>query len=106
MDDSAAARWLLQEAEDHLAQDNLGIYELLWLLRGSEFDVNDDDAKRLARQITAHLIDTGAASLVKMKWPSNEIVSTGVSDIALYDDRVFDPGQEGSYLALATKAMA
>ncbi|MCP2293042.1 hypothetical protein APR08_006002 [Nocardia amikacinitolerans] len=38
-DSSAAANWLMQEAVDHLAEDYVGVYELPWLLRGSDFDL-------------------------------------------------------------------
>ncbi|GAA5088083.1 hypothetical protein [Nocardia iowensis] len=102
MGESAAAKWLMQEAVDHLTEDNVGVYELLWLLRGSEFVLNEAAAKQLARQTAASLISTGAASLVQLRWPTNEIVSTDVPDDRLYDDTVFEPGQAGLYLALTS----
>lgn len=101
---SAAARWLMQEAIDHLAEDYVGIYELLWLLRGSAFDLDDTAAKQLARQTADQLVSTGAASIVRLRWPSNEIVPGEIPEMSPDDDTIFEPEDAGVYLALAATA--
>ncbi|MFG1791607.1 hypothetical protein [Nocardia sp. NPDC049149] len=102
MEESAAAQWLMQEAVDHLREDNLGVYELLWLLRGSTFELAEDAAERLARATAVELVSTHSAKLVRMKWPTNEITSRDVPDTELYADNIFEPGETGAYLALTS----
>ncbi|WP_253784673.1 hypothetical protein [Nocardia amikacinitolerans] len=101
-DSSAAANWLMQEAVDHLAEDYVGVYELLWLLRGSDFDLDDTAAKQLARQTADQLVSTGAASIGRLRWPSNEVVHGEVHEISPDDDAIFEPAEAGVYLALAS----
>ncbi|MEV0034217.1 hypothetical protein [Nocardia sp. NPDC050793] len=101
-DSSAAARWLMHEAVDHLAEDYVGIYELLWLLRGSDFELDDTAAKQLARQTADQLVSIGAASIIRLRWPSNEVVPGEIHEISPDDDTIFEPAEAGVYLALAS----
>ncbi|MGV9676521.1 hypothetical protein ACWDSJ_14685 [Nocardia sp. NPDC003482] len=95
-----ADEWLLQEATDHLAMDAVGVYELLWLVRGSNFDLDDDLAKALARRTVRRLLSQGNAKLLYLRWPTNEVVDADPEGVDLDSDSVFEPGPGGIYLAL------
>ncbi|WP_433601506.1 hypothetical protein ACQPXH_07120 [Nocardia sp. CA-135953] len=101
-----AAQWLMQEAVDHLAEDDLGVYELLWLLRGSDFGLDEAAAEALARKTAARLLTAGTAKLVHLKWPTKEIVPGEISEDALYNDNVFEFSEAGVYLALESTESA
>ena len=100
MSDATAAEWLLGEALDHLERDVLGVYELLWLLRGSDYDLSDEQAKALARQTATALVADGKARIVRLRWPTNEEVDDAADFGALENDRAFEPTESGAYLAL------
>ena len=95
-----AAQWLMQEAVDHLAEDDLGSYELLWLLRGSDFGLDEAAAEALTRKTAAHLLTAGTAKLMHLKWPTKEVVPREISKDSLYNDNVFEFSEAGVYLAL------
>jgi hypothetical protein len=98
--DATAAEWLWQEALDHLEADTLGVYELLWLLRGSEYRLSDDQAKTLAQSTASLLVAEGKARIVRLRWPANEEIDDTVNPSALQDETAFEPSEEGVYLAL------
>ncbi|MEU0876424.1 hypothetical protein [Nocardia brasiliensis] len=100
---SAAIEWLMTEAHEHLATDYLGVYQLLWLLRGSDFDLSDDDAIDISRKIAGELIASGQAKLVLLRWPTDELLSERCDEHELNDDSAFDIENSSgdNYLALA-----
>lgn len=89
-------------ALDHLGRDALGVYELLWLLRGSHYNLPDEQAKALARQAVSVLLSDGKAELVRLRWPTNEELDDVADASALQDDAAFDPTESGAYLALVS----
>jgi hypothetical protein len=95
-----AAEWLWQEALDHLQADSLGVYELLWLLRGSDYQLPEQQAKAVAQSTAALLIAEGKAKIVRLRWPTNEEIDDTVDPSALQDETAFEPSKEGVYLAL------
>jgi len=98
--DATAAEWLLEEALDHLERDTLGVYELLCLLRGSDYDLEDEQAKALARQTVAALVTDGKARVVRLRWPTNEEIDAAVDPSAIEEDTAFESTETGAYLAL------
>ena len=101
----SAFDWLLQEAIDHLAEDSVGVYELLWLARGSDFQLNDANAQKLTRDVVGQLVTTGAAKLIILKWLTNEVISSEPENIDMSSDAIFDPNAAGEYLALMSTDM-
>ena len=100
MSDATAAEWLWQEALDHLEADSLGVYELLWLLRGSDYQLPEQQAKALAQSTASLLVAEGKAKIVRLRWPSNEEIDEVMDASALREETVFEPSEEGVYLAL------
>ncbi|MGH3628017.1 MAG: hypothetical protein ACRDRL_11335 [Sciscionella sp.] len=100
MSEATAAEWLWQEALDHLDADTLGVYELLWLLRGSDYQLTEDQAEILARSTASLLVAEGKARFVRLRWPTNEKVDGAVDATALQGNAAFEPGEDGVYLAL------
>lgn len=102
MSDASAAEWLWQEALDHLEDDSLGVYELLWLLRGSDYQLPEQQARALAQSTAAILVAEGKAKIVRLRWPTNEEIDDTVDPSALQDGAALEPSEEGIYLALVT----
>lgn len=102
MSEATAAEWLWQEALDHLDADTLGVYELLWLLRGSDYQLPEDQAKILAQSTASLLVAEGKARIVRLRWPTNEEIDDTVDVGALQAEAAFEPNEEGVYLALVT----
>lgn len=96
----AADEWLFREAIDLLAVECVGIYELLWLVKGSEFHLDDETAKFSVRNIVGRLLSEGKASLILLRWPTNEVVDAAPEGIDLEGDTIFEPDRSGAYLAL------
>jgi hypothetical protein len=93
---------LLQEAIDHLAVDSMGAYELLWLARGSVFQLDETAARNLARDVANRLVSDGTAKFVILKWPTNEVIVGNPSNIDIGADTIFEPNSAGEYLALTS----
>ncbi|MBS2965634.1 hypothetical protein KGA66_21465 [Actinocrinis puniceicyclus] len=100
MSDATAAEWLWQEALDHLEADSLGVYELLWLLRGSDYQLPEQQARALAQSTASLLLAEGKARIVRLRWPTNEEVDDTVDASVLLEQTAFEPDEEGVYLAL------
>ncbi|WP_157121166.1 hypothetical protein [Nocardia miyunensis] len=91
---------LLQEAIDHLEMDDVGIYEILWLARGSEFNLDDVTAKELTRTVVNQLLSDGTARLIILKWPTHEITVQEPQNVDLNLDSIFEPNSDNEYLGL------
>lgn len=100
MSEPNAADWLHQEAVDHLDNDILGAYELLWLLRGSPYTLSDDQARLLARSTLTQVLAERPAQLVPLKWPGRDEAGDPVALDTLTDDELFEFSQDGLYYAL------
>jgi hypothetical protein len=100
--DATAADWLWQEALEHLQADSLGVYELLWLLRGSDYHLSEQQAQALAQSTASLLIAEGKARIVRLRWPTNEEIDDTIDPSALLEQTAFEPSEDGGYLALVT----
>ncbi len=99
--DDTAVEWLRQEALDELIEDDMGVYELLWALRGSDYYTGDSDGKELVRHVVKQLLSTGETRLIHLKWASDDPVQDGVQESELDDDHAFEFSPDGTYLALS-----
>lgn len=99
-DTSAAAEWLHQEALEHLDDDILGTYELLWLLSGSDYSLSDTQAKGLARATISTILAEREAAIVPLKWPGRERAGDRVDLAGLSDEQLFEFGEGGTYYAI------
>ncbi len=101
---STAEAWILREAREHLKdEDATGVYQILWLLRGSEFDLDDPTALALARRTATRLLSDGEARLIRMVWPKSlaefsEPVDANLEDLS--DAAIFEFSESGEYLVL------
>jgi hypothetical protein len=100
MSEPNAADWLYQEVIDHLDADILGTYELLWLLRGSNYALSDEQAKLLARSTLAILLAERPLLIVPLKWPGREEAGKPVAFETLSDDQLFEFSEDGVYYAV------
>lgn len=67
-------QWLTCEVGDLLGAGSVGLYELLWLLNGSDFPLADADKKAIAYAVTNSIVSSRQAQLYELSWPSGEIV--------------------------------
>jgi hypothetical protein len=100
MSEPSVADWLHQEAIDHLEADILGTYELLWLVRGSDYVLSDDEAKLLARSTLGQVLSERPAQIVPLKWPGREEAGEPVELGTLSDDQLFEFSEGGLYYAV------
>ena len=63
MDDGAVTTWLAAEAEDRFEDGPVGLYELLWWLNGSQFELSAAHARAIAHRFAANWVATGVAEL-------------------------------------------
>jgi hypothetical protein len=74
-------QWLTREIGDLLEAGTVGLYELIWLLNGSEFDLADSAKKSIAYAVTNDIVNSGRAKLYELRWPANEVLD-GPVDLA------------------------
>lgn len=92
--------WLVQEVSDLLDAGSVGLYEFIWLLRGSHIESSEEQHRVHAREALDRLLLTGEGSLIWLKWPSENAVEgpkVVVPDPAAWAD----PTSGERYLALA-----
>lgn len=97
----APKAWLTQEISDLLEVGSVGLYELTWLLNGSEFNLNEVDTAAVAREVASHLMNAGHAKLFELKWPDNTVIRgpLDISEVTSpHSSWPSDPAEE--YLAL------
>jgi hypothetical protein len=99
--------WLSQEVEDLLDQGPVGLYEFVWGLRGSSYDLSDDEAIRLSADIARRTVRAGRAEIYLVTWPKMEIVQGPLSLAVLEDPNSWSEGKSGSPLmALVPRSAA
>ena len=63
---------LLEEVTD---VGPLGVYELVWSLRGRENSLTDPERVTLAKQVAREVLSSGRVTLYRLRWPSNNPIS-------------------------------
>jgi hypothetical protein len=81
MTSESPEQWLTREVADLLDAGSVGLYELLWLLNGADFQLVDAEKKAIAYKVAKGIVGSGRANLYELAWPSGEIVS-GPADLA------------------------
>ena len=67
---------LRQELLDEVIDvGHLGVYELVWSLRGRESSLTDPERVVLARRVAREVLSTGRVALYPLRWPSNNPIS-------------------------------
>ena len=90
--------WLLQEVSDLLDAGTVGLYEFIWLLRGADAELSEDELRAHASVALDRLRQAGAGRLVWLRWPSEEAVAGADALIPDSDDWA-DPVEGKPYLA-------
>jgi len=90
--------WLADEARDHLAEGTVGLYEFLWWLDCSRFELVAGLVRDLARQLAVRLVRDGAAGLYRIAWPTYRVVAGPLPVSVLDHDDAWREGPE--FLAL------
>jgi hypothetical protein len=100
MSDVDAEAWLTQEVHDLLDQGPVGLYELIWGLRGTSFGLTDDEAIRLSRRVVDRIVRSGEAQIYAVQWPSMAIVEGPLELTTLDDPKNWSEGTSGPMMAL------
>ncbi|GIF72812.1 hypothetical protein [Asanoa siamensis] len=96
---SEAEVWLAGEVRDHLHDFGaVGLYELVWLLRGSSFGLADDDAVEVARRVARGVLAGGAVGIYRLAWPGAAVVDGPLDPQVLSSAEAWQEGER--YLAL------
>jgi hypothetical protein len=75
-DTSELRELLKQELLDEITDVGpLGVYELVWSLRGRENTLTDADRVELAKQVARDVVNSGTVMLRRLRWPSNDPIS-------------------------------
>lgn len=95
--------WLQQETLDHLAEGPMGLYELTWLLNGSDYDLPPQGQLSLARQVIRETFATHSVTLELLQWPTAEKVSGPLPLDVIENDHAFEFSDDGRFVALVAR---
>lgn len=96
----SAESWLTQDMRDHLVDGPVGLYQFIWALNGSGYDLSDHDAIDLARRIAHRFVDEGLAEVYAVTWPGFQVVEGPLGPEALDAADAWEVGEAGPFLAL------
>lgn len=74
-------RWLAREVGDLLDAGSVGLYEFLWLLNGSDFQLTEAEQKEIAYTVARGVVDSHRARVYELVWPSGTVLN-GPVDLA------------------------
>ena len=97
---SDVTTWLVQEVSDLLDAGSVGLYEFIWLLRGSEVELSEEQLRVHAKEALDRLQLAGQGSLVWLEWPNANAVE-GPKVVVPKPSDWADPENGRRYLALA-----
>lgn len=75
MTSESVERWLTREVSDLLRAGSVGLYELIWLLNESDFQLVDTDKKTIAYKVANSIVSSRQAQLFELAWPSGEVLN-------------------------------
>lgn len=81
MTSESPEQWLTREVGDLLDAGSVGLYELIWLLNGSNFQLDDANKKTIAYTVVDNIVKSDRAELYELVWPSGKVVN-GPVDLA------------------------
>lgn len=83
---NAAMSWLVEElAAAVSAVGFAGLYEALWIVRGSTLELSEEAAWGLARAAVREMVRSGRWALATVNWPQGTRIRSAL-DIALIAD--------------------
>jgi hypothetical protein len=74
-------QWLTREVIDLLGAGSVGLYELVWLLNGSDFQLDDIDKKAVAYTVANSIVSSRQAQVYELAWPDGKVLN-GPVDLA------------------------
>jgi hypothetical protein len=74
LSDMSAHAWLTQEVEDLLTVGSVGLYELVAMLRKSEFNLGEHEIIDVASSVVGNVIARGQAQICLLRWPKDAII--------------------------------
>lgn len=74
MPSESPEQWLAREVGDLLDAGSVPLHELVWLLNGSDFTLNDADKKAIAFTVASNIVESGRARIHELAWPSGELL--------------------------------
>jgi len=95
--------WLAREVTDLLTAGSVGLYEFLWILRGTRADLSDDEIHGVASSALDLLLQNGLGRLVWLTWASDDEVENVLLRPLVAADWN-DPEQDKPYLAIKPKS--
>ena len=90
---------LVQEVRDLIGVKSFGLYELIWALNTDHPELSLEDKIDFSMQAVRELVTVDALHLVKLRWPSEEVVDEMTLD-ELNRSHFDDPPEDGPYVAL------
>ncbi|PSK91305.1 hypothetical protein CLV63_12031 [Murinocardiopsis flavida] len=101
MTDRSPAEWLKQEVLEHLDDFGVvGLYELRWLLNGSDFALDPDETAGLARRVAREVLAESGAALHTAAWPGSEVTGEELPASVLDTESAWGEGPGSSFVAL------
>src|SRR6266480_873059 len=92
--------WLEQEVRDLLDVGSVGLYELLELLRSSDFQIADAAMNSIAREVARDLVTSGQASVCLLRWPKDDVIDGPLAISVLDKDESWKRLFDDLYVAL------
>jgi hypothetical protein len=85
MNAQSPREWLADEVVELLGPASVGLYELLEFLSSSDY-VLDDEAKRgVARDVAADLVTRDVARIYLLRWPKDDVID-GPIPVSVLDE--------------------
>jgi hypothetical protein len=99
----AARAWLDQEVRSLLDLGTVGLYELLELLRSSQFQLGDHDARSVSQEVARDLVTHDVASICLSRWPKDDIIDGPLQLAVLDENGVWDRLPTNLYFSLVPR---
>ncbi len=98
---ASAPNQLVEEVRDLLETSSVGLYEFIWILRGLYPEAKDEELRSWATDALAQLMASHAGHLVRLDWPSEDVIGVGPGTPPAPGSDEWDDPQEGqSYIAI------
>jgi hypothetical protein len=86
--------WLADQARDQLAEGAVGLYEFVWWLDSSRFELPPTTVRELVRELVARLVRDGLAGLYRIAWPTYLVVAGPLPSSVLDQEDAWCEGPE------------
>jgi hypothetical protein len=100
MGDVPVESWLAQDMRDDLDEGPVGLYEFIWTLNGSPYELAPHDAIDLSRRIARRFVDEGLAHIYAVTWPHYEAVEGPLGVEVLDDPEAWSVRESTPFIAL------